>query len=136
MFSCNGTKCNGTSKTSNWLKSFCEIYTEEIETHNTKTGIKQDVKTVVLYKGNFGVFSRDYSIENGTFFGKTQIKVDVNPCQPLIAKFDLSKNISKLYIKIQNLHTTKHFDHVQVKSYDPNQYRGSIILVGNLRYAK
>ena len=139
MFSCNDAKCrnaSGTSRTSKWLKSFCEIYMEEIETQNTKNGPKSVPKTTTLYKGKFGIFSRDYSVENGAFVGKTQIKVDVNPCQPLISKFNLSQDLSKLYIKIQNLHTPSHFDHIQVKSYDPNQYRGSIILIGNLRYAK
>jgi hypothetical protein len=139
MFFCNDTKCkniSSKSKTSMWLKAFCEIYTEEVETQNTKNGPKAEVKTTILYKGKFGIYSRDYSVENGAFFGKTEIKVDVNPCQPLTSKINLSQDLSKLYIKIQNLHTPSYFDHIQVKRYDPNQYRGSIILIGNLRYAK
>lgn len=136
MFSCNGNKCgNKTNITANnWTKCRCEIYSKEETTKHTKDGIKTTTEVKTLYKGTFGVFTRDYTIENGTFSGKAEIKVDVNPSQPLTAKFDISKHFSKLFIKIENTHTPRQFDTIQVKRYNPNGYKSSIILIGNLIY--
>lgn len=125
------------TKTSGWVKQDCEVYKQEVVPDG---GGRTKIKTTILISGTFGVkqSTTGYATNNdGGIFkvNDNSINVDINPSAELISKFDFSKEIQNLWVKIKVPNTLK-YTYMEVKTYAPFRFENSVVLIGTVKYIK